>query len=125
MKLLYCIKLKDRKICIRVPPAYDAWWWIRKFKPSPDPWTVADPHPDPWVIDKFLDEKTVRDLSVLAAMVSLADELSPALKGTIQNTIKNNARDLRLPGEATVEIVETPAREATKAGRRSNRQTAR
>lgn len=108
--LAYCFELNDRKISLPIPAAYDPAW----FKPSPDPWKIIyKPDPTPWILDKLLSQETIKELFVLATLTKAAEELRSELRGSLHQAIMSAVKQLPLPAEVTVEIIENRPGELT------------
>jgi len=94
-KITYCITVSERTICIDVPLAYNPWanWpWI----------TRIDPRPDPWINDDRLNPRVAQDLSVLATIARLTDQLIPELSQPILGGIKHAVEQVELPADASI-----------------------
>jgi hypothetical protein len=64
---------------------------------------LMGPRPSPWrQAGVRISPDVERDLLALSAMHSLAEELSPELRGSVQDTLRSASQQIPLPRGATV-----------------------
>lgn len=97
MKL--CIELNNRTICFRVPLEYSLLWWLQ------GPWiTKLDPEPEPWIIDEQLNPRIAQELVVLASIMRLSGQLSPASTEILGSALRRAVEQLELPQGVSIDF---------------------
>jgi hypothetical protein len=113
MKAQICFQIPGGQICIPIPLLYQSPWkpipdpgpWRpdpNPWRPDPDPWR---PEPNPWIFGLEISREMIRDLSVIATVHELVNELkTPVMREHLSKALQRATEELKLPEGVHVKL---------------------